>query len=296
MELVLYIVLIGAIIIIIILSVQLIRYERELRRMAQFLDAHKNAGTSQLTTEVRSKGFLCLGKAVNKQLTYRHNDERTMKAKNRELRDGFAYLSHDIRTPLMGAKGYLQLQEEEEDPEERARYLQSVGERLDALQAILDQLFLFTQVSSADFTLECQEISLNRTAEKVLLSFYPQFEERTWTPEITLEEHEIHVLADPRAVERIFENLLGNALKHGADSPTITQNKNTLTFSNRVADPYSIDVDRLFDQFYKGEQPSRGQGGGLGLAIVRHLADSMDAHIEAHLMEDRLTITVGFMQ
>lgn len=278
------------------LLVQHIRSEWELRRMAQFLDAHQNAEATQLVTKVRSGGFLALGKALNTQLEQHHKNDRLLQAQNQELRNGLAYLSHDIRTPLTGAKGYLQLFTEEQDPAEQVRYLSAVKERLDVLQATLDQLFLFTQISSSTAAIELQSVSLNQAIGHTLLSFYPQFEERHWTPRITLSEQEVTILADPHALERIFENLINNALKHGADCPCIKQTGASLVFSNRIADVQALDVEHIFDRFYQGEVSSRTHGSGLGLAIVKHLAEAMNALIEAECVGDRLQITLHFAQ
>ena len=58
-----------------------------------------------------------------------------------------ACISHDIRTPLAGAMGYLQLLEEE--PDRREEYQPIVKKRLEELDRLLDQLFLYTRLLNA---------------------------------------------------------------------------------------------------------------------------------------------------
>lgn len=299
----------------VIAVIQIVRYERELRRMAQFLNAQEPIGNARLTTEVHSKGVVALAKAANAQLDARQRDEQLMHAKDRELRDGFAYLSHDIRTPLMGARGYLQLAQDEEDAEAGRHYIHAVDERLAALQTMLDQLFLFTRVSNESYALECHETNLADVASEVLVSFFPQFEEQGLTPQISLDDaaeeegdtgtfasanpeevtsgssaskaqHSSLVWADTDALKRMLENLTLNMLRHGSGEPSVVQKGGTITFSNRIADASSLEVDLLFDRFYKGGESGSVQGSGLGLAIVAQLAESMGAQVKASIEKE----------
>ena len=70
------------------------------------------------------------------------------------IRDRFqrdlASLSHDIRTPLMGAKGYLRLAQDEGDEAGRDRRLAAAEARLDDMGALLDQLFAYAQANDPD--------------------------------------------------------------------------------------------------------------------------------------------------
>lgn len=284
--------------------VQIFRFEKELRRMAQFLDSRTIPGASRMTTRLRTKGFLTLGKAINRQLALREGDACTMREKDRELRDGFAYLSHDIRTPLMGARGYLQLELVNRTEHvgsasvilEESHYLAAVDERLLTLEEILTQLFLFTQVSSDDYPLNQQRLLLSEELGLALVSFYPQFKERNWEPVVMLENEAIHpsyVEADPEALRRIIDNILINMLRHGSGEPRIEQHGATTVFSNSMANPSALDESLLFARFYKGEQSGSSKGSGLGLTIVATLAQAMGASIEARVEDDRFIIILS---
>ena len=82
---------------------------REVRRMARFLrerDVHSNA---RLTVEAPGRSFAELASAVNGQLDAAQEERVAARRQQQEFQRDLASLSHDIRTPLMGAKGYLRL-------------------------------------------------------------------------------------------------------------------------------------------------------------------------------------------
>ena len=110
-------------------------YGHELRRMARFLRARDGRSNSRLTTEMPGPGFADLARAVNGTLDAADQRERERAAEQRQFQRDLASLSHDIRTPLMGAKGYVSLAAEEPDDARRAHYLQAAEARLTDMEA-----------------------------------------------------------------------------------------------------------------------------------------------------------------
>lgn len=97
----------------------------------------------------------------------------------------------------------------------------------------------------------------------VLTGQFPAFEERGWEPLVDFPDESLVVEADSEALARMFENLVSNALRYGASAPSIVQRGRSLTFSNKVPDPAAIDVNRLFERFYRADV-ARAQGGAGG--------------------------------
>lgn len=271
------------------------RYERELRRMARFLDQREPAGSARMTTGVRTRGMLSLARGVNAELR-ELQDERIAAQQGRQaFQTGLTCLSHDIRTPLAGAQGYLQLVDGEEDPAEKARFLSAAAHRLGDVRALLDDLFSFAQVHDPSFEVVCEPMKPADVVGDVLMGLYPQFRERGWEPSVTLDDEAL-ALADAEALARIVRNLAANALRHGAAAPVVVQRGARISVENRVANPDALDVDRLFERFYQGEGSRSSGGAGLGLAIVAQLAASMGATVAAALEGDRLRIEVALRE
>ena len=113
------------------------RYERELRRMARFLDQREPAGNARMAAFVRTRGVLGVARGVNAELDELQDERIASQQARQAFRAGLTCLSHDIRTPLAGAQGYLQLAEGEADLAAKERYLGSAGHRLDDVRELL---------------------------------------------------------------------------------------------------------------------------------------------------------------
>ena len=124
-------------------------YGHELRRMARFLRNRDGRSNSRLTTEMPGPGFADLARAVNGTLDAADQRERERAAEQRQFQRDLASLSHDIRTPLMGAKGYVSLAAEEPDDACRAHYLQAAEARLTDMEGLLDALFAYARATDA---------------------------------------------------------------------------------------------------------------------------------------------------
>lgn len=268
--------------VLVVVLMQLIRYEKELRHMAQFLRTRSRASNTTLKVQLHTRGSRELAQAINAELDDSRIEQAEIARQQKNFQAGLTHLSHDIRTPLTGARGYVQLIEHETDEAIRSRYLTSVVRRLDDLRHMLDQLFMFTQVVDPDHDLELEDVDANEVLSEVLLFLFPQFQDRGIEPTIKLDE-EGRVCADKEALARIMGNLVVNALHHGVGDVAIEQQGTKYIFSNKVADPQNLDLERMFDRFYKSEETRGAQGGGLGLAIVKQLVEAMGATVSARL-------------
>ena len=83
------------------------RYELELRRMARFLDQREPTGNARMTAFVRTRGVLGIARGVNAELDELQNERIASQQARQAFQAGLTCLSHDIRTPLAGAQGYL---------------------------------------------------------------------------------------------------------------------------------------------------------------------------------------------
>ena len=281
-------------VVIVALAVQLLRCERELRAIAQFLVRRNAESNARVTISVHTRGFQRLGQAVNRQLD-RHQGERIAAIEQAsKVRKGLTYLSHDIRTPLAGAKGYAQLLTEETDPAMQVRYIGAIERRLNDSSRLLDQLFSYAQVQDPDFRVTRDPVDANAVLVDALVSFYAQLQEKGWEPAVALEDDKRVVVSDADALGRIFRNLVSNTLRYGIDAPVVEQRGRKISLSNRVVDPEAFDTTRLFDRFYQGDESRSGEGSGLGLAIVAQLARALDVDVFASLDADRLTVSLVF--
>ena len=258
-------------------------YEKELRRMARFLRQRPARSNERLTVERPGRGFADMASAVNEQLDAMRDERVEGWRRQQEYQRDLASLSHDVRTPLMGAKGYLRLAQDDGDEAARMRRLDAAVERLDDMEGLVDQLFAYARANDPDLELHLRSVAVLPVLAGVLTGHFPAFDQRGWEPEVRFEDEALKADADEAALNRIFENLVGNMLRHGSAAPRIEQRGRVVTFSNEVDDPAGIEVDRLFDRFYRADASRSASGSGLGLAVAAGLAQALSMRMDAQL-------------
>lgn len=273
-----------------------VRYLGEMHRIAHFLRGRDGESNVRVAAG-GAPGVTDLADAINAELDRSAQAHVEAMRRQQEFQRDLSALSHDIRTPLMGAKGYLQLACDEEDPAARARHLEAAASRIDTTTELLDQLFAYTKSTDPDLVLKMEPVALKPFVEEVLLGQYPAFEERGWEPAVTFGDAAVTVEADREALSRILTNLVVNALRHGMAAPAIEERREgdrvVLSVANAVADPAAIDADRLFDRFYQADSSRGAKGSGLGLSVAANLARAMDMEISASLAGDVLAVTLA---
>ena len=107
---------------------------------------------------------------------------------------------------------------------------------------------------------------------------------RGWDGRIRLDADETAIETDPRRVERILSNLIGNALEHGGDTADVRVGRENGRAFVEIADhgpgipPEHL--PHLFERFYKADPSRSGRGSGLGLAIAQENARLLGGAIE----------------
>lgn len=288
-------------------------YAAELGRAARFLKGRERTSNARMTCASRLPGLVALADAVNAELDAAATERAEAKAAADEFARGLSALSHDVRTPLMGARGYLQLARDEEAAESREAELSAAEKRLSSMGGLLDELFSYARASDPDTPLELEPVAVRPVVETALLGHFPEFDARDWEPVVDLGGDGAAgndaaggdaaggagpvVLADAEALSRIVENLVVNALRHGAGPLSVKardgeDGRVSIAFENAVADPAVIDADRLFERFYQADPARAGQGSGLGLAVAAELARAQGMGLSAALEGEALIITL----
>ena len=115
-------------------------------------------------------------------------------------------ISHDIRTPLTSISGYLQMLETAENEAERQHCFQVIRARMTYLQDLLEELFLYTRLSSASIEFHPEPIRIHDMLSEVLLHYYEDFKQQEL--EVQLEVDPMTILTgDSVYLKRMLHNL-----------------------------------------------------------------------------------------
>ena len=229
---------------------------------------------------------------INTQLRLLRKERHRYQQGDLELKEAVTNISHDLRTPLTAINGYLDLLEREEKSENVQRYLSQIQNRTEVLKNLTEELFRYSVVTSSQ-ELKPERMDVVRALEESLLSFYAVMQEKSIRPEIQLPEQPVYCELDAGAVNRIFSNIISNALKYSDGDFFVEMNDDgKITFSNRADNLNTVAVGRLFDRFYTVEASRNSTG--LGLSIAKLLTERMGGSISAKYQEGRLVIEVWF--
>ena len=214
------------------------------------------------------------------------------------FRDTITSLSHDLRTPLATANGYIQLLQEQDLTGEQKEYATIAGERISAVKLLLDQLFEFARIEANELKLTQQRTDINSCLRDVLAMYYNDFEQKNSTPDVHIPDTPFIVWADKEAICRVFSNIIYNALIHGDSEYKITSARIEKTYqvivSNRSETICEEDIPYLFERFYTTDQSRSKKTTGLGLAIAKKLTAKMGGRISAKLNEKNFEIQIVF--
>ncbi len=281
-----------------VLSVRLWCYRTQMRHMLDELYFLENNDTnSLLTSRIAVGSTQAVILAVNHLLTRYRENERRLLRENKIYRESITSISHDIRTPLTSAKGYLQmLQRQNVSEEKKAQFLSTVVRRLDHLNNMLNQLFEYARIEAGELALEPEELNVGNLFAETISLFYNDFVHKGFVPEIDIAKKPCKIYADRNALVRIMENLIRNALVHGIGgfwfSVRVTEQQAVIGVSNLTDSIESYELDSIFDRFYTTDHSRSRRTTGLGLAIVKQFAQQMGGSVQATLEEGRFTVQV----
>ncbi|MDE7313888.1 MAG: HAMP domain-containing histidine kinase [Eubacterium sp.] len=253
---------------------------------------------AQITLARVDKSTERLAESINRLLERYHDMGQQIQKKNALFKDTITSLSHDLRTPLATANGYIQLLMEQELSPEQQEYAEIAYERMSAVKILLGQLFEFARIEANELMLMQQRTDLNSLLRDVLAMYYSDFEKKAATLDIRIPDTPFIIWADKEALCRVFSNLIYNALIHGDNEYKIisshTEKSYQIIVSNHSETICKEDIPHLFDRFYTTDQSRSKKTTGLGLAIAKKLTIKMGGCISAHLHDKTFDIQITF--
>ena len=245
---------------------------------------------SQLETKLnRLKGEALRNEALAREAEQRKNDL-------------VVYLAHDLKTPLTSVIGYLSLLQDEPQisPELRAKYTGVALDKAQRLEDLINEFFDITRFNLTHLELSLQEINLTRMLEQITYEFMPVLQEKVLTWKLELQP-DVQMMCDPDKLQRVFDNLLRNAVNYATPETAICVQMETredwafvqVQNQGRTIPPEKL--VRIFDQFFRLDS-SRGTstgGAGLGLAIAKEITELHGGMIHADSEDGWVKFTVA---
>ncbi len=224
-----------------------------------------------------------LAAAANAMIAQLASEETARDQSESARRDLVAAVSHDLRTPITSLRLLVEaVQDEIVDAQTRHAYLQRMRIHIDALSALIDDLFELTRLEAGDISWALERVALDELVGETVEAMRVHAEAKGVAVRAAVPPELAAGRANPEKLQRVLFNLIQNAIRHTpADGSVMVR-------AERVNGLIEVEVadtgegiageerDHVFDAFYRGGNSARtGNGAGLGLAVSR-------AIIEAH--------------
>ncbi|MDK2945780.1 MAG: hypothetical protein PWQ85_544 [Geotoga sp.] len=236
---------------------------------------------------------------MSEEINHQIENERKAEKEKYEL---ISNISHDLRTPLTSVIGYLDLinNANYEDENQLKEYSNIAHKKSIKIKELVDDLFEFTKYNNKDIKFSKMRVNLNDFIEQFIYEMADY--EKKYNKKIKkhFNKEDVFVELDPQLYFRVFQNLCINAFKYSKDNSDIDiyVNENikkvTITISNYINDEEDIDVEKIFNRFYK-EDKSRNTnkgGSGLGLSIVKSILDIHQHEIIAEKIDNKISFKI----
>ncbi len=261
--------------------------EKTVSYIGRLSDAIQRISEGDLNTTVEVMGddeFSSMAENLNKMV----EDIRKLMDKEREAErtknELITNVAHDLRTPLTSIIGYLELLSGKAaplSPEMQKKYIDIAYSKTRRLEKLIEDLFGFTKLNYGKISMHVSKVDIIKLLSQLLEESYPSFANKNLSYELQSNVPAQVINADGNLLARLFDNLINNAIKYGADGKRVlvkvTAQEETVQVSvtNYGYVIPAAELPLIFDKFYRVEQSrSTTTGGtGLGLAIVKNIVD-----------------------
>ncbi|WP_315116219.1 HAMP domain-containing sensor histidine kinase [uncultured Clostridium sp.] len=210
-------------------------------------------------------------------------------------------VSHDLRTPLTALIGYIQLAADDKMSfEDKDKYTKISLEKSKKLKVLIDDLFEYSKLESGGIKLEKVKVNIIEIIEQSIGELSIKAKERCIGFNKNFKNSKVELLVDPNKIARVFENIIGNAVKYSLEGSDVNinlyeNNENVIiSFENIVESISEEDLDKIFNRFYRTDESRNSEiaGSGLGLAITKSIVELHEGKIWVKNEDDKFIINI----
>ncbi len=279
-------------------SVRINRRVRYVEYLSQEIQKIREEGFGR-TMELQGDDEITRLCAVINEMSVQLREKEEREKRQQQSKDELiTNVSHDLRSPLTSIIGYVELLKETgpEDRQRFAEYIEVVERRLTGLNGLINELFEYTKLNSADRLPDMEKRDVLELLRHILYEYkiLMEAEGLTLSWQLGAESHAAHI--NTQQMVRVFQNLLENARRYADHSAPVTvtaqdADRLHICITNRLTDACGIEPDRIFERFYCGDRArSTPQSSGLGLAIVKRIVELHGGEVNASLQGQELSI------
>lgn len=199
-------------------------------------------------------------------------------------------ISHDLKTPLTSIINYADLLSKKEVLDDEAKNFISILKRNSTrLKDLIVDLVFASKTSTGNLSIEKSLVELNEMILQIYADYDSLFEKKDLGFSYKSQSDEILIYTDVNLFVRIVENLFSNAAKHARPGTSVLagviERKSTIEFyvKNIVDEKVNMNSDELFEELLKADRSRHSEGSGLGLNIVKNLAELLGGEVNVSI-------------
>jgi two-component system, OmpR family, phosphate regulon sensor histidine kinase PhoR len=238
-----------------------------------------------------------INNTINSYALAKDKEIETLQQNASFRKEFIADISHELKTPIFAASGYIHtlLDGAVEDEEVRYKFLERAAKSLNALDKLVGDLLTLSRMENRVVKFHVETFDLKDLVLEVIEQLENKAEKRDVTVRFYFDKSKSYLThADKDKIFRVCQNLISNAIKYNNEGGEVNvdlrseKNKLNLSIKDNGKGIHEEDLRRIFERFYRVDKSRSREGGGtgLGLAIVKHI-------LEGHNSKIKVDSTIG---
>lgn len=280
-----------------LVSILYLRQQIGLKHLLQSVQEKRETNTNKsLTTKTYSRSFDRIIQEFNCLFLELQALQITSQQEKATLDLAIHNITHDIRTPLTIANGYLYQLKKTKLSEEEAQIIQKIDRNLKTVADRLEVLLEYQNLLENNVKPELVPLDFSQFFKRQLVTYYDSLTKQKFSVKLDISE-DLWIENDPELLVRILQNIFSNVLKHGRNTLTIRlQQKGKfaqLSVMNESKQPIR-DLERLTTRFYSENLAEIEDSSGLGLFIVQELMTLSHGYLELASEGRKFELTISW--
>ncbi len=208
-------------------------------------------------------------------------------------------VSHDLKTPLTSIISYTELLSQEPLEPPASEYVQIMGEKAQRLKAMVQDVFEVSKAASGQLPVKLERLDYARLLRQTLADMGQAIDNSGLTLRAAIPEGEVPIIADSDRMYRVFQNLIGNALKYSLPGSrvylnlTVEGGQASASVRNTSAAELKPGADYTA-RFVRGDESRTDGGSGLGLSIAESFTRACGGTLTVSTEADLFIAVVTF--
>lgn len=272
-----------------------------LNKIIEGTDAIVSGDLDHVIEETGDSNFIKISQNINNMKeSFKKSVESQIKSE-RFKTELITNVSHDLKTPLTSIINYVSLLKKDDiSNEDRKKYIDVLEQKSQRLKVLIEDLFEASKVSSGAVELNIEKVDIASLLRQALGEFDHKITSSSLIFKTNIPVEEVHLNLDGKRTWRVFENLIGNALKYSQPNSRVyidlfeQDEKVIITIKNMSSYEMNFDVSEIFERFKRGDKARSTEGSGLGLSIAKSIVELQGGKMRIDIDGDLFKVTVEF--